>query len=273
MTVNRKLAFAACLGLPLVAVLVWVILALGWIGVLLSIVGLALAVTLRTLAVKRSPAVVEPEVNVSPLVTAGLPTADDQVFLNLTATIHWTAGSAEPHHVDLAREAILRRARAVTKGWQPAQMSLAQHELAARVAVPEATNALSVWATDVKLELPVAVQQHLAKTGGSTPRWPVVAGRTGERAPNQGLPPQRGTEDSRRGRRVVACPKPRLGREGRGTRRCAHPAVRPSDRTCPFRRCSERSRSNQRHRKPRPDDPAANGRRSRRDPRTHRSGC
>jgi len=161
MTTNRKLAIAGCLGLLLLAVLV--IVALGWIGVLLGLVGLALAVTLRTLVVKRSPAVAEPEANVAPLVTAGRPTADDQVFLNLTATIHWTAAGGESHHVDLARDAILRRARTVTQRRQPAQMPLAQHELAARVAVPEAAQTLTVWATDIKLELPAAVQQHLAK--------------------------------------------------------------------------------------------------------------
>ncbi|MEU8224932.1 hypothetical protein [Kribbella sp. NPDC048915] len=101
----------------------------------------------------------------TPLVTSGLPTADETVFLELSATVHWRTGKPRSYHPDLARALVLLQAREVTSKWRPAQYSLAQHELAARVGrpQPEASGELEVWATEVRLELPEAVQQHLAK--------------------------------------------------------------------------------------------------------------
>ncbi|MFI5733673.1 hypothetical protein ACIA49_26395 [Kribbella sp. NPDC051587] len=164
MTIHRKSLHSAVLLVPLAVALVWLIAELGWLGVVLSavlVVG-CLAGYWKTggLWFADSSAA-----SSSTLSTTGLPTADETVFLAVSATVHWQAAKAASYHADLAREFILQQAREVTARWRPAQHSLAQHELAARVGRPAAveTGELEVWATDLRLELPEAVEQHLAK--------------------------------------------------------------------------------------------------------------
>ncbi|HZX09192.1 hypothetical protein [Kribbella sp.] len=145
-------------------VLVWLIVQLGWIGVVLS-----LLISVTSLFVFRRASPVPAEEAVEPpfsqLSTSGLPTADETVFLDLSATVHWQAAKAESYHADVARAFVLECARQVTSRWSPGQYSLAQHELAAGIGRPriEPTAELEVWATDVRLVLPEAVRQHLAK--------------------------------------------------------------------------------------------------------------
>ncbi|GAA0615205.1 hypothetical protein HPO96_25670 [Kribbella sandramycini] len=160
MNLNRKLVAAA---LPLLVAVIWTIAKLGWLGVVLAAAVGAIGWIAYRWAVQRQPA--EDNSHTSLLTTSGLPTADETVFLELSATVHWNAVKPETYHGDLARELVLRQAREVTSRWRPIQYSLAQHELAARIGRPEAETPgeLEVWATDVLLTLPEAVQQHLAK--------------------------------------------------------------------------------------------------------------
>lgn len=165
MTVNRKTAYATAISLPLTAVLVWLVVRLGWIGVILSAT-IAIVALIAYRKAAEGPAVgeaVEPALSL--LSTSGLPTADETVFLELSATVHWQAVRPQSYHADVARAFVLEQAREVTARWRPAQYSLAQHELAARVGRPlkEDSGEVEIWATDVQLELPEAVQQHLAK--------------------------------------------------------------------------------------------------------------
>lgn len=165
MTVNRKLFHTVVVLLPLLAVAVWLIAQLGWVGTLLSAAAAIAGLVAYRKAGSRSPVEDPSEASSSPLSTSGLPTADETVFLDLSATVHWQAAQAQSYHADLARALVLRHARDVTSKWRPAQYSLAQHDLAARIGRPEvdASGDLEVWATDVRLDLPEAVQQHLAK--------------------------------------------------------------------------------------------------------------
>ncbi|WP_405060376.1 hypothetical protein OG474_01700 [Kribbella sp. NBC_01505] len=164
MTIHRKSLSIAVAVVPLVAVAVWLIVELDWLGILLAAV-----LAIGCLAVyRRAGAQLFAGTTTSAsseLSTSGLPTADETVFLAVSATVHWQAVKAESYHADLAREFILQQAREVTGKWRPAQHSLAQHELAAKVGRPSTldTGELEVWATDLRLVLPEAVEQHLAK--------------------------------------------------------------------------------------------------------------
>ncbi|MGZ0152695.1 hypothetical protein ACXJJ3_36950 [Kribbella sp. WER1] len=161
MTANRRLAYSVALGLPTAALLVWMIVLLGWAGVLLSVAtGVGAFVAYRRLAGRSAGS---DRAETSSLATSGLPTADETVFLDLAATVHWTAARPESYHVDVARAFVLRRAREVTSKCHPAQYSLAQHELAAAIGRPQPVEDLEVWATEVRFDLPQAVQQHLAQ--------------------------------------------------------------------------------------------------------------
>ncbi|MFB6726691.1 hypothetical protein ACFCV3_41360 [Kribbella sp. NPDC056345] len=164
MTTNRTSVYLAALLVPLVAMAVWLIVELGWLGAVVSaLVGLGCLTAYRKAGGNLFAGTTA--ASSSELSTSGLPTADETVFLAVSATVHWQAAKAESYHADLARAFILEHAREVTGKWRPSQHSLAQHELAARVARPSAVEAgeLEVWATDLRLVLPEAVEQHLAK--------------------------------------------------------------------------------------------------------------
>lgn len=163
MTANRKLVYTtAAVVLPAVLV-VWMITLLGWIGAVLSAAaGVAGVIAYRRVGGRPS---VQDSEEASVLSTSGLPTADETVFLELSASVRWRAVKPESYHADVARDFVLRRAREVTNRWRPTQYALAQHELAADVGRPatDESGELEVWATDVRLNLPQEVQQHLAK--------------------------------------------------------------------------------------------------------------
>ncbi|GAA2809165.1 hypothetical protein [Kribbella solani] len=164
MNMNRKTVYSVAILVPFAAAVIWVLTRLGWIGAVLSVVAVIVGVVAyRRTGVPTPPAEEVPEV--SQLSTSGLPTADETVFLELSATVHWQAAKPESYHADVAREFVLRRAREVTSRWQPAQYALAQHELAAAIGRPESdgTGELEVWASELRLQLPEAVQHHLAK--------------------------------------------------------------------------------------------------------------
>ncbi|MFC9691490.1 hypothetical protein ACFTSF_23255 [Kribbella sp. NPDC056951] len=159
----RAVVIAAIL-VPWTAFVVWLSVVLGWLGA-----GLSVVLTIGcVVAYRKAGGQLFADVSAaseSELSTSGLPTADGTVFLKVSATVHWQAAKVESYHADVAREFVLQQAREVTAKWRPAQYSLAQHELAARIGRPATADGgdLEVWATGLRLELPEAVEQHLAK--------------------------------------------------------------------------------------------------------------
>jgi hypothetical protein len=162
MSANRKLACTVAVLLVSV-VAVWLLLQLGWGGVLVLVAAVIGGVVAQRRLAARRP--IGESLETTSLVASGLPTSDETVFLDLAASVHWRTRASESYHPELARAFVLEQARHVTSIWAPAQYSLAQHELAARLGRPQpgASGQLEIWATDVRLELPEAVQQHLAK--------------------------------------------------------------------------------------------------------------
>lgn len=164
---NGRLVLGAAVGLSVLAGAIWLITELGWIGAVLVLSGVGVGIVgVRTITGRHvTGAAGQDELSCS-LSTYGLPSQRENIFFELSASVHWNPTGPAEGQEEVARQVIVSRAREVTAGWKPEQVSLAQQELAALFATPlrDPADQLGVWATDVRLELSDADREVLAET-------------------------------------------------------------------------------------------------------------
>jgi hypothetical protein len=111
----------------------------------------------------------QPEVSRTPVADVALPSAENNYGFRFSATVCWrpASGSTVWHaNLDgLAVDAIITRAKAITKTEDPSRVKAVQHRLASELGAvqQDASGGVNAWAEQIELILPEADQARLRK--------------------------------------------------------------------------------------------------------------